>query len=657
MRRWWILLLVLLAGGWWLAGRDVRATAPALGDGPAPVVHGHVLKHRWVYLPNNFQAQGNVERMNALLDRAKAAGYNGALVSDVKFDRLDDGSLIPVYYTNLQAVLQHAKALGLDIVPSTANFGYSSSLLWHNPDLAEGLPVRDAPFRAEGGHLVPYEAEPVPIVNADFETLPASGDQFPGWAWQDKPGEASFVDRQVKHGGRASLRMENLGTTNAPHGNGRIHQRLRVEPFRYYHVSVWIKTQDFQGGEVRVLALGQNPSRTLQWSSISVRETQDWTRTDVTFNTLTHNEVLFYFGVWGGRTGTIWWDDGAIEPAGFTNVIRRPGAPVKVASADGATAYEEGRDVARIEDPKMGRVPYNGVYTVWHEPPVIALRNGSRIRDGEVVKVSYYHMTTTYDEQVTASLTEPQVFEIVRGQLASIKREFDRAGMFQGWMFNHDEIRVHGWDEAPGYGSPGKDLAYNFGLLAYHAWEIAPAAALFTWSDMFDPYHNAADTEDPYYLVNGNWSGSWEGVPPEVVLLNWNSQPDQRRDSAAFFAERGHRQILAGYYDAPVGQFRDRDWLKDLEGVPAIEGVMYTQWYSGYDNLEAWARHVWGDAPWVTATPPSGPSPTQPEGPSPTSAPATNTPPPTVEPTQTPYVVVDWWLYLPLLERSGPGRR
>jgi hypothetical protein len=61
---------------------------------------------------------------------------------------------------------------------------------------------------------------------------------------------------------------------------------------------------------------------------------------------------------------------------------------------------------------------------------------------------------------------------------------------------------------------------------------------------------------------------------------------------------------------------------------------MYTQWGSGYANLEAWAEHVWGGAPWVTPTPPSGASAT-PGSPSATS-PATATVTVTVIPSDTP---------------------
>jgi hypothetical protein len=242
-----------------------------------------------------------------------------------------------------------------------------------------------------------------------------------------------------------------------------------------------------------------------------------------------------------------------------------------------------------------------------------------------------------YSYQVAASLTEPKVFDIVHGQLASIRREFAKADAFSGWMLGYDEIRVHGWDEAPkaGGGTPGEDLAANVRAVYADARRIDPGARLFTWSDMFDPLHNAADSKDPYYLVNGNWSGSWAGVPADVTILNWNSQPDKRRASAAFFAGRGHSQILAGYYDAPVGAFRDRPWLADLAGLPGIEGVMYTQWGSGYGNLEAWAKYIWGDAPWVTPTPGSGPTVTSRPNQDTTTPPPPATDTPGVGPTPT----------------------
>ena len=580
-----------------------RASARSQQE-PAPVVHGHELQKRWVYVQTNLQVDDNAASVIGLLDRAHAADYNGAVLADTKLDRLFDDSLLPRYYDNLASVLRHAAGLGMTVLPCTASFGYSSSLLWHNPDLAEGLPVREATFRAESGRLVPFEAEPVQLENADFEALPSSGHTFPGWAWQDKPGETTFVDTQVKHSGRASLRMTDIGITNPPHGNGRIHQRLQVEPFHNYHVSVWVKTEGFRGGDVRLLVMGREPERVLQWNSVPVQATQDWQRFDVTFNSLVHDEILFYFGVWGGGSGTIWWDDGAIEPAGLVNTVRRPGTPVRITSEDSSVTFTEGVDVERLVDPLSGRAPYAGVYDLWHEPPEIRLVPGSRIREGDVVLVSHYHMATIYGFQVTASLTEPESLAIVERQMASQRDAFAASGAFDGWMFLHDEIRVHGWDQAPlpGAGTPGESLAYNFRTLRERAAALDRSAPVYVWSDMFDPFHNAVAMDSPYYLVNGDWRGSWEGVAPDVTIVNWNHDTARRRSSAEFFANRGNRQILAGYYDAEPGQFGDRQWLADLEGVPGVEGVMYTQWYNGYDDLEAWAEHVWGRNRTATAT-------------------------------------------------------
>ncbi|MFQ5460655.1 MAG: hypothetical protein ACE5EL_07670, partial [Anaerolineae bacterium] len=451
---------LVAAGGWWGAADPA---APDPGRRLAPVVSGHVLERRWVYVSTNFQVDANVAKVEAVLDRAASAGYNGALVADGKLGRLDDGSLLGRYYTNLQAVLDHAQGLGMDMVPATAYFGYSSALLWHDPNLAEGLPVRQAPFVVQSGRLVPDPSTTPPLLNGDFEDLPATGDEFPGWGWQDKPGVATFVDRDVVHGGRASLRMEDLGRTNAPYGNGRVFQRLAVTPFQNYHVAVWYKTEGFDGGDVRVLVLAGDPTRTLQWNPVPVERTADWRRFDVTFNSLDNDEVRFYLGVWGGVRGTIWWDDARLEAAGFVNMIRRDGAPVRLTSPDGATVYEEGRDVARVFDPRTGTVPYNGVYDLWHDEPVIAVPAGSRLGEGSRLLASYYHMATVNGFQVTASLTEPEALTVSAMQIAGVHREFSSRMPFLGWMFSHDEIRVHGWDEAPamGAGTPGEDLAYN----------------------------------------------------------------------------------------------------------------------------------------------------------------------------------------------------
>ncbi len=319
--------------------------------------------------------------------------------------------------------------------------------------------------------------------------------------------------------------------------------------------------------------------------------------------------------------------------------------------------YEEGRDVAPIADPKMGRVPWPGAYDLWHEPPEVRLPPGSRIADGDVVRADYYHMATIYGFQVTASLTEPAVFDIVHGQLASLRRECRRPTRSAAgcWATTRSASTAGTRHRGRAAARPARPWPTTSAAVHDDALAIDPDAALYTWSDMFDPHHNAAERTDPYYLVNGDWSGSWEGLPPAVTILNWNHQAGKRRALGRVLRRPRPPPDPGRLLRRPPAQFGDRAWLEDLEGVPGIEGVLYTQWGSGYDKLEAWAEHVWGDAAWATPTPtlPSPtahlPSGTTPATALPTAPPSGTTPPrappppsATVPPLPSPRAYLPW---------------
>jgi hypothetical protein len=93
-----------------------------------------------------------------------------------------------------------------------------------------------------------------------------------------------------------------------------------------------------------------------------------------------------------------------------------------------------------------------------------------------------------------------------------------------------------------------------------------------------------------YYAVNGSWAGSWEGLDPSVGIANWAHHLQGR--NARFFADRGHKQILAGYYDG--SEYPIEQWLEATKDVPGVVGVMYTTWRNNYDDIESWAKRAWG---------------------------------------------------------------
>jgi len=558
----------------WLLAGSLALLAPAAG----PKLE---LRHLWVYLSTNMLVDRNVAEAEALIARAAKAGYNGLVLTDSKFLRWDD--LPARYAANVARVRAACRTHGLDCIAAVCPIGYSEGILGRDPNLAAGLPIVEAPFVVRGGKLLAAE-EDAALVNGGFEQW--RGGRPAGWAFADEPGKVTFADSAVVYRGKLSLRMQDVGA-HGPHGNGRVMQKVKIAPFRQYHVSAAVRTRDFvAAGQVRVLVLGAG-GRTLSYLEPRIAATQDWKRIDVTFNSLDSNEVGVYFGVWGGKGGTIWWDDCRLAPAGLVNLIRRDGAPLKVTSSDRETVYVEGRDFADARDRLMGNVSYRGTFSAWHTPPAPTVPPGSRLREGQTVLVSGFHTALIHWGQVCCCMSEPKVYDILDWQIAQVKRHVQPDGYFM----QHDEIRVAGWDESCTRRklTPGQILADNVSRCAAITRKRDAGKPFYVWSDMFDPHHNARKS-GPYYLVKGDgpWWGSWERLPAEVIVVNWHGHQPGRLDSLRHFAARGNRQILAGYYDGPPG--RIAEWLRDAAEVNGVVGVMYTTWRHNYADLEAFAR-------------------------------------------------------------------
>ncbi|MCI0343160.1 MAG: hypothetical protein L0216_18780 [Planctomycetales bacterium] len=544
--------------------------ASALAQEPPPR-----LEHLWVYSQWNFQVPERVEPFLQILRRAKAAGYTGAVLADYKFTKL--GSVPRVYFENVERVKAEAKRLGLVLVPCIFPIGYSNGLLAADPNLAEGMPARDSLFVAREGEARLVPDPPVALRNGDFEEVREDG-TFAGWDWQDKNG-ALFPDREGAASGKLCARVRDVGKHDPQHGHARIVQKVRVSPWRCYRLSVRVKTQSFwpaDSARIQVLAGG----KPLHHQTLDLKRTQDWTEKRVVFDSCAHDEATVYLGTWEAKEGTLWWDDARIEEVGLLNVLRRDGCPLVVRGEDGAV-FEEGKDFARIADPGLGSRPYAGEYDVDHEGPPIRLLPGGRIRDGARLRVSWWFPPIIHDDQVMCCVAEPAVARWCRDQMERVARLF----VAPAYFWSHDEIRCLGWCDSCRKTSlkPGALLARNARECGEIHRAVAPGTMALVWSDMWDPNHNA---HDGYYHVNGDLAGSWEGLPKEVVVVNWHF--GKRRESLRFFAGRGHKQVIAGYYDEGPAQVRD--WLEAARGVPGVIGVMYTTWQSRYDDLEEFAR-------------------------------------------------------------------
>ena len=491
----------------------------------------------WFYYPVNLLPDENVDKLEPLWRRAAAAGYNHVLLTDSKFNRLSD--MPKSYFRNCDRVKQIAADLHLQIVPAEFDIGYSNDMLSNDPNLAEGVPVKGTLFVVRGGEAR-CEADPPVALK--------------------KP---SFKDDVVKI-------ASDVATVTDNSGNARFVYTLTVPQFRCYHVSVEIKTDHYTGHpEIHPLA----GERTLCWQTVHVEQTQDWKKEDVIFDSLDNTSVGLYFGVWGDAKGTLQWRNWKIEEVGLLNVLRREGAPCVVAAEDGKP-LAEGRDYDRIEDPKMGNVPYAGEYQAWHEPPVIH----TKLPDGTRLRVSWYFPPIVYDGEVSACISEPKTSQLLAEQAGRMRKLWGA----DGYMMSYDEFRCCNWDQSceARKQTPGQMLAESVRACT----KLVQPQEAYTWNDMFDPFHNAV--EGPYYLVKGPWTGSWEGLDKSVIVMNWNH--GKRDQSLKFFADRGNRQILCGFYDNDLSEWQQ--WLDSGKKVNGVVGYMYTTWRNDYSKLEKFAQ-------------------------------------------------------------------
>ena len=160
-----------------------------------------------------------------------------------------------------------------------------------------------------------------------------------------------------------------------------------------------------------MLALGTSQAATqLTFHEGGLEPNQDWKRIEVVFNSLDQPEANLYAGVWGQCKGTLWVDDLALEELALVNVLRRKGCPL-----DGQVRPTAGRPTrraatsSRSSTPKLGQVPWAGEYEFGHPGATIRLTAGSRIKNGDRLRVSWYHPVITHGFQVMCCLSEPKL--------------------------------------------------------------------------------------------------------------------------------------------------------------------------------------------------------------------------------------------------------
>jgi hypothetical protein len=528
--------------------------------------------YRWVRVGCGLKKDTEVEKIRKIAEIARQHGLNGILLS-AGLDMLDLQP--PDYHRRLKRVKEICSSLGLDIIPSFMSAGYGGAVLAHDRNLAAGLPVKDALFEVKNGEAKLVADPPTRLVNGGFEN--ASPERLEGFVTSGKLGEFVVRDNLSFKEGKTSLRFENF--MSAPETTISVSQEVAVHPFRCYRLSCWVKSENlkpsdpFGDSNFQLSVLGGAERRPLQYENPKLAPSDDWHLVSVGFNTWGYDKVQLVPFVSGGGSGKFWIDDLKLEEVALVNVLRRPGTPLTVKSDANGTGYEEGRDFAKISDPVMD-------FHFDHEGPAIRVLPGSRIREGERLRVSFYHPTFIYNDQTPICMSEPKLYDIWRNQV----RLVHQALAPKYYMLNMDELRTGGSCEACKRHqlTMGQILGDTLNRQQKLVKDVSPQAEVFVWSDMLDPNHNADPSRKWYYLSEGTYTDSWKHIPKGMNMVCWYFE--KRVPSLRFFSGLGLRTMAGSYYDADNLE-NPKGWLEALDNTPGACGILYTTWLNKYELL------------------------------------------------------------------------
>lgn len=300
---------------------------------------------RWVYVSRSFDSDRDVDDIRNIARTASEHGLTGIVLSGM--DRISLGT--PAYFDRLTQVKKIADSDHLEIIPSGFGTGYGGAILSHDKNLAEGMAVKGALFVA-GQTEARFRADsPARLLNGGFEQF--SGNTVKEFSTQDQPGVKTFVDTNVFHSGRASLRIENFGGDKEE--NVRLVQQIRVTPYRCYRVRAWVKTEGAAPESLFSIKAYTADHRDLSPFEPRLAATSDWKQVATAFNSWYADRIDLNVGVFEGVKGKLWVDDVELDEVGLMNVIRRDGAPLEVRDEKTGTVYQEGRDFAAISDPLL----------------------------------------------------------------------------------------------------------------------------------------------------------------------------------------------------------------------------------------------------------------------------------------------------------------
>ena len=225
-------------------------------------------KQFFFYASTNLLFDQNADALVGVIRSAREAGATHLFLSDYQTGLI--GDMPPRYFANVDKVRKAAADANITICPSVFSIGSSGRYLCSNPNLADGIPVRDMRFLVRSGVADPDPSLAPRITNPGFDH--SSSGLPSGWTLSMPDGAAAAgasvsLDKDVKRSGAASLKCCPVPGYSDDRANPvGVTQRIAVQPFHLYTLTVWLKTAGVSPERHPVHVFGARDGRQLCYS-------------------------------------------------------------------------------------------------------------------------------------------------------------------------------------------------------------------------------------------------------------------------------------------------------------------------------------------------------------------------------------------------------
>ncbi len=536
--------------------------------------------HRWVYaFGSTVETEAGLKQLKAIADTAAAHGLNGFVLPG-REDRIDNRP--PEYLKRLKELDAYLKEKNLELIPAIMSFSWGDAVYEDNRNLTAGLPVKDALFIVKDGMAHPAREFKVALKNANFEQHYSNG--FPEWLSGEGADKILSSEESSAGEGNTSLRIRI--DHNFPNEDPVLTQKTDVQPHHLYRISYRLKLKHLNNnawGVFPIQVKGED-GRSLHYQIPHMSVDGKWHEYTIGFNSLNYERVRVMITSPATPEAEYLVDDLKIEEAGLINVLRRPGTPVTVRGDDNGVVYTEGKDYEKIIDPFRIDSMWNETidFRFDHADPPVKILAGSRIRNGEKLRLSWYHPLYIYGGAFPMCMSEPEVYALLQKKVERIHEALAP----KSYLVSIEEIR--GGNTCAACSARQISMAEMLADCVHKCAAIIkasnPDAKCYLWGDLFDPNHNGSEREGKnYFHVHGNYDHSWKYIPGDFIMIPWWDEIMDK--SLEHYDSLGLNMISSFCFDNENALEKIKITMELSEKYDRHLGFMYSTWGNKFDRL------------------------------------------------------------------------